>query len=144
MTPSFFIVAFRAISLVWHSEVHFHFDIRATTFFVWRSESLFIFRLAFSATFSFRPPDPCFFCSAFRATLSSWCSESYLQFDVQSHTFSSVFRAALSSWRSEPLFVFSSISKVIFCLAFRVVVHPQFGVQFHFFALTSKAITFSI
>lgn len=53
----------------------------------------------------------------------------YFRFGVQSHRSSSV-------WHSEPL--------LIFRLEFRVVVHPQFGVQGCIFISTSRAITFLV
>ena len=90
------------------------------------------FHSAFRATF---------FISAFRAIIHFpfgvqshcpffvWRSMPYFHFGVQSHRSSSI-------WHSEPL--------LIFRLEFRVVVHPQFGVQGCIFISTSRAITFSI
>ena len=105
------ILAFKATSSVWRSEPHFHFDIKAITFFVWRSEPLSIFRLAFKATFSFRHLDPCFL------------------FEVQSHTFILVFRATFVFLvrRSEPHLQFNVQSRIVI-LAFKAI-SLQFGIQ---------------
>ena len=170
------ILAFRVVSSVWHSEPLFVFSsisrvvfrlafsvglvFRATfsfltsrviAFLVWRSEPLVIFRLAFRATCSFwRSKSLFIFCLAYRAVFSSWCSESYLQFGVQSHTFSLMFkvdvfylvlRATFSVWHSES----SCLSFVrhsdplpfpsFFFLAFIVIGHTPSSLLSHIFIL---------
>ena len=100
---------FKAGSSIWCSEPHFHFEIRASTFFIWCLKSLFIFHLAFRATFSFQRPNPCFFRP----------SEPHFHFGVQSRIFSLVFRAAFS-FRHQTYHLFRLVFRATF--SFR---HPD-------------------
>ena len=146
---SFSTLAFLVISLVWRSEpllplgmhnyyphfgVQSHFGISTFIAVVIVRRSKPWFGLAFKViTSSFH--------SAFKAIVHFpfgvqshcsffvWHSKPYFRFGVQSHRSSSI-------WNLESL--------LIFRLAFRAIVNPQFGVQGRIFISTSRAITFSV
>ena len=117
-----FISTFKAAFSVWHLELQFHFGVQSHyLFLVQHSQPSYLF--------------------------SVWRSELHLHFGVQSYIFILEFKATSSFWRSESLFVFSSTSRAIFHLVFRVAFsvwisepYLHLGVQSHIFILDFRAI----
>ena len=141
----FFDLAFRAASSFWCLEPLFassssfiaiiplfQFGVQSRIFILaFRAVVCFLFDIQSHHLFFPFDVQSCIFISTFKTISSVWHSEPLF-------VFGSTFRAVFSVWRSESLFILVrhsephlqfSVQNSILCLASRVIVHFQFGVQ---------------